>query len=90
MSPSLNHGHVKGNEPLERGASQTLLKQTDKEPFINLKLSKVPAVCLQMRNGTTSTIVFIEFWDVKLRRVCGLGKETEVVKLVRLVVLALH
>ena len=72
ISPSLNRSHVKGSEPLERGAGQTLLKQVDKEPFVSLKLSKVPVVCLQMRNGTASTILFIEFWDAKFRRECGL------------------
>ena len=43
--PSLDHGHVKGSEALERGNGQTLLEHTNKEPVVNLKLGKVSAVC---------------------------------------------
>ena len=42
--PSLDHGHVKGSEPLERGPSQTLLEKANQEPFISLKLTMVSAV----------------------------------------------
>ena len=59
--PSLDCGHVKGSEPLERGVSQTLLEQADQEPVVSLKLSKVSVVCPQMRDGATSTVVFFEF-----------------------------
>ena len=67
ISPSLNRGHVKGSEPLERGAGQTLLEQTNQEPVVSPKLRKVSAVCPQMRNRAASTVVFFELWDAEFR-----------------------
>ena len=90
ISPSLDRDHVRRSEPLEHGAGQTLLKYADKEPFVSLKLSKVPIVCLQMRDGAASTIVSFELRDAEFRRECGLWKVAEVPELVGLAVLALH
>ena len=88
--PSLDRGHVKGSEPLERRAGQTLLEQTDQEPIVSLKLRKVSTVCFQMGDRAASTIVLFEFQDAKLHWECRLWKETEVPKSVGLAVCALH
>ena len=70
--PSLDRGHVKGSEPLERRADQTLLEPMDQEPLISVKLSKVSAVGPQMRDGVASTVVLFEFRDAEVRSECGL------------------
>ena len=43
--PCLDCSHVKGSEPLECGAGQTLLEQTNQEPVVMLELRKVSTVC---------------------------------------------
>ena len=88
--PSLDRGHVKESEPLEHGAGQTLLEQADQEPVVSLKLRKVFAVCLQMRNRAASIVVLFEFQDVEFHWEYHLWKETEVPESVGLAVCALH
>ena len=88
--PSLDRGYVKGSEPLERGARQTLLEQTDQEPFVSVELSKISAVDPQMQDGAAATVVLFEFRDAEVQRECGLWEVVEVPKLVGLAIPALH
>ena len=60
------------------------------EPFFGMKLSKVSAVCPQMRDGAASTVILFEFQDAEVQRECGLWKVAEVPELVGLAVRALH
>ena len=86
----LDGGHVKRGEPLEGRASQTFLEQADQQPLVNLELSEISAVCLQMSNGAAPTIIFIKIWDMEFWWEHGLWKVIEVVELVGLVINALH
>ena len=89
VAPSLDGGHIKGSEPLEGRASQTLLEQADQQSLVSLKLSEISAVRSQMGNGAASTIILVEVRDVEFRWEHCLWKIAEVLKLVGLAITAL-